>query len=1019
MAVRTGNVVEMLTEKATAGAIAFIDPRVEDPEFLAAGVRSDVRAIALDKDRPGLEQIDEVLIRHPGIREIHIVSHGEPGRFQLGSDWVDVSLLQQHRQMLARWREFSIADTEILVYGCRVAAGDEGRRFVKTLHHLTGASVAASATPTGRAARSGNWVLETRMGAASALTAFTTATQQGYPGLLTPMPLGSFDTPGTSEEVAVVGTTAYVADGISGVQIIDASDPANPVLLGSYDTPGTARGVEIVGTIAYVADDSFGLQIIDASDPANPFLVGSYDTPGLARKVEIVGTTAYVADDSFGLQIIDASDPANPFLVGSYDTPGNAFDVAIAGTTAYVADLASGLQIIDASDPVNPVLLGSYDTPGNAFGMALVGTTAYVGDATSGLQIIDASDPANPTSLGSYDTPDGALGVAIVGTTAYVADNASGLQIIDASDPANPTSLGSYDTPGGAFGVAIVGTTAYVADNASGLQIIDVILPGITLSSTTVNTNEAGASDSYTLVLNTQPTANVTIDLGIGSQATLSTSSLTFTPANWNVPQTVTVTPVADTIVEGFHSDTIAHTVTSTDASYNGLAVSNVTVNITDDDLGSIDVLPIGDLTATEDGATAAYRVSLPFAPSGTVTLEIAADGETEVSINGNDFARSQTVDLVFGIATDVVVRATDDSFIEADHTGSIVNRIVGSNDPSFPPSLEVPDITVAIADNDVTSLLETPAFPAIGELGSNTVAPNPDRPTTRGTNASEILAGDANDDVFFGFGGDDTISGGDGSDRLYGTRGNNQIFGGNGSDRLFGGSGNDTLQGETGDDVLSGSSGNDLISGGDGSDRATAGNGNDTLVGGEGTDFLNGDGGEDLVLGGASLDIISGGAGSDRLLGEGEGDAIAGNAGADTLEGGDGNDTLNGDDDNDMLVGDAGDDSLSGGNGSDLLLGGAGADFLDGGFGADSLVGGGGSDRYQLTIDATTAVGDTIFGFEDGIDQLVLPAGVDFGQLNLREETTGVSILFENRQLALISNVRGVLIESGDFAIA
>ena len=1013
MAVRTGNVIE----KVTVGAIAFIDPRVEDPEFLAAGVRSDVRAIVLDKDRPGLEQIDEVVTRHPDIREIHIVSHGEPGRFQLGSDWVDAATLDRYRSTLARWREFLASDAEIWVYGCRVAAGEIGRRLLARLHCLVGASVAASRTLTGCAERGGNWKLEMQVGCLQGRLAFATDLQRRYRSTF-PTLLGSFDTPGDARGVAIAGTIVYVADSNSGVQIIDASDPTNPAFLGSYDTPDFALDVEIDGSTLYVADGTSGVQIINASDPANPVLLGFYDTPDSARDVEIDGSTLYAADLSSGVQIIDASDPANPTLISSYNTPGRAFDVEIDGSTLYVADELSGVQIIDASDPANPTLLGSYDTPDRALDVEIDGSTLYVADEFSGVQIIDASDPTNPALLGSYDTPDSARDVEIDGSTLYAADFSSGVQIINASDPANPALLDSYDTPSTAFDVEVDGFTLYAADDSSGLQIIDVTPPGITLSSTAVNTNEAGVSGSYTLVLNAQPTADVAIDLGIGSQATLSTSGLTFTPANWNVPQTVTVTPVADTIVEGFHSDTIAHAVTSADASYDGLAVSNVTVNITDDDLGSINVFPIGDLTATEGGATAAYRVSLPFAPSGTVTLEIAADSETEVSINGNDFARSQTVDLVFGIATDVVVRATDDSFIEADHTSHVLNRIVGSNDPSFPPSLEVPDITVAIADNDTSPPLAVPVFP-LGDLGSSASAPEPDRPTTRGTNASEVLAGSAGADVLFAFGGDDTISGGDGNDRLYGVRGNNQIFGGNGSDRLFGSSGNDTLQGEMGDDVLSGSGGNDLISGGDGSDRATGGNGNDTLVGNAGTDFLNGDGGEDLVLGGDGLDVISGGAGSDRLLGEGDGDAIAGNAGADTLEGGDGNDTLNGDDDSDTLIGDAGDDSLSGGRGGDRLSGGAGADFLDGGLGEDTLVGGGGSDRYQLLDDPTTDIGDTIFGFEDGIDRLVLPAGVDFGQLNLREETTGVSILFENRQLALISNVRGVLIESGDFAIA
>ena len=49
---------------------------------------------------------------------------------------------------------------------------------------------------------------------------------------------------------------AYVADGGSGLQIIDVTNPASPVFKGSYNTPGSACGVAISGNMAYVADRS-------------------------------------------------------------------------------------------------------------------------------------------------------------------------------------------------------------------------------------------------------------------------------------------------------------------------------------------------------------------------------------------------------------------------------------------------------------------------------------------------------------------------------------------------------------------------------------------------------------------------------------------------------------------------------------------------------------------------------------------------------------------------------------------
>ena len=65
-----------------------------------------------------------------------------------------------------------------------------------------------------------------------------------------------------------------------------------------------------------------------------------------------------------------------------------------------------------------------------------------------------------------------------------------------------------------------------------------------TPTSRTVITGEDGRQTSFAVELQTQPTADVVVAISSSdtTEGTVSTSSLTFTPANWNVPQTVTVT---------------------------------------------------------------------------------------------------------------------------------------------------------------------------------------------------------------------------------------------------------------------------------------------------------------------------------------------------------------------------------------------------------------------------------------------------------------------------------------------
>ena len=68
------------------------------------------------------------------------------------------------------------------------------------------------------------------------------------------------------------------------------------------------------------------------------------------------------------------------------------------------------------------------------------------------------------------------------------------------------------------------------------------------------------------------------------SEGTVSPTALVFTPANWNTPQTVTVTGVDDDVDDGNVAYTIVTTVSSDDPNYNGIAVADVSVTNIDND---------------------------------------------------------------------------------------------------------------------------------------------------------------------------------------------------------------------------------------------------------------------------------------------------------------------------------------------------------------------------------------------------------------------------------------------------
>ena len=72
-------------------------------------------------------------------------------------------------------------------------------------------------------------------------------------------------------------------------------------------------------------------------------------------------------------------------------------------------------------------------------------------------------------------------------------------------------------------------------------------------------TTESGSNDTFTVALNTQPAADVTINLSSDDtgEGTVNPTSLTFTTGNWSSVRTVTVTGVDDAISDGSQRYTI------------------------------------------------------------------------------------------------------------------------------------------------------------------------------------------------------------------------------------------------------------------------------------------------------------------------------------------------------------------------------------------------------------------------------------------------------------------------------
>ena len=158
-----------------------------------------------------------------------------------------------------------------------------------------------------------------------------------------------------------------------------------------------------------------------------------------------------------------------------------------------------------------------------------------------------------------------------------------------------------------------------------------MLVAGATVKRTNgLKTSEDGGTDVFTVKLNYRPVADVSILITSDNpgEGIPGVGQLVFTPDNYGVPQTVTVTGQPDGVRDGTRT---YHIVTgntiSTDPLYLGLGVSNVTVRNLDSRIlvAGITVTPTTGLKTSELGAATAFGMVLRYRPTSDVTVPLSS----------------------------------------------------------------------------------------------------------------------------------------------------------------------------------------------------------------------------------------------------------------------------------------------------------------------------------------------------------------------------------------------------------
>ena len=475
--------------------------------------------------------------------------------------------------------------------------------------------------------------------------------------------------PGLSlhEETGVISGTPTTVNDSTRRSTVIATDAADNDGTATIDFPP----VVVAGTLTLnVDDDIAGDDTINIAEKASGFTI-SGDTgteSGVTVAVTMDGTTLTATSGiPAGETIAEWSVTVGPNE--NYIMEANVSLSVTATKTNYTSVTVTRTLDVDLTATV------SYDT---------VPSSLEVGEA------ITAMVPTtNDTDIDSYAISSDSLplprGLSLNGTTGVISGtpttgNPNTETAVLATDKAGNTGTADIQFP------AVDGPEAGVTD-----WRLDPLMP--------LPVPEGGSAQ-YTLVLDTEPTHDVTITVNspVGDEdLTAAPTSLTFTPGNWNAEQTVTVSAVEDADgMAGIRN--FSHKVVSPDGIYDDIPAPGVRAVEADNDEIGVTIWP--QVLWIPEGGSREYRVVLNTQPTDDVTITVTRDD------GGDDDLTAAPTSLTFtpgnwnAEQTVTVSAAADDDQVNA---VAVFSHSVSSNDENYQSDDEITIASVEATSGPVT----------------------------------------------------------------------------------------------------------------------------------------------------------------------------------------------------------------------------------------------------------------------------------------------------------------------------
>ena len=468
-------------------------------------------------------------------------------------------------------------------------------------------------------------------------------------------------------------TFTLTLSGAAGAPLADGA--ATLTVTGTIEDDDT-RGITVAPTALALAEDAAGSYAValtsqpSADVTVAPTVSGDRDvtvapaaltfTAADWRQAQRVTVTA--ADDS------DAADDAATVTHAVRGGDYQAHAVAAAPVTVTVDDDDSASTAVALS--VAPAVLAE------AAGTTAVTVTAVLDAAARTTATAVTVTVGSGTATAGEDFAAVSAFTVTIPAGAYRATGSFRLAPVgDALDEGDETVAVSGSTD--AAGLDVTGAVVAIADDDA---------RGMTVSAHELDLDE-GDERTYTVVLTSQPSEDVTVDLTVaddraqgdgdadrsapvrkGAAVTVQPAALSFTAATWQTPQTVTVRGAADADAADDRARILNR---ARGGDYDRVPADVVTVTVRDDDTAALTV-PAA-LTVAE-GRTASYRVALTTRPTAPVTVTIDGAAGTDLTVS--------PAALTFAVATwdraqEVTVSAAADADA-ADDTATLGHAAAG-----------------------------------------------------------------------------------------------------------------------------------------------------------------------------------------------------------------------------------------------------------------------------------------------------------------------------------------------------